>query len=290
MNPNSRVYIFDQVGSNTFILHSGLYRFELWGAAGGGGIYGGKGAYAKGVLRLPFRKEFQYNIGGQGKTPPNKTKECIEGGFNGGGKGGASYNANYSSGSSGGGATDIRTSSDIDSRIIVAAGGGGSSGVPKDMGIPNIYPLRGGSGGNETGEAGEVHDEYKNAVGVANQTAGFEKGNGQDGRNSTILDDNGAEGSGGAGGGYWGGYALQDSGVSSNSGGGGGSSYVNTTFYDTELIAGNQLMPLPSGENGIGNSNDGYIRITLLSPITTQTPTKQFQFFILHFGILSLNK
>ena len=66
-------------------LSAGVYRFELWGANGGGN-FGGKGGYSSGILFLKTKRIFYINVGSHGE-PPNGHKGG-KGGCNGGGDGG----------------------------------------------------------------------------------------------------------------------------------------------------------------------------------------------------------
>lgn len=201
------------------------YRIELWGAAGGDGTgtagqnqsvgsHGGRGAYTKGEIVLnPDRTLYVY-VGGAGKYGSGKSSyKGPVGGYNGGGNGG-----NSGSGS-GGGATDVRlvggawdNLTSLESRIMVAAGGGGT-----DDYNGTLYGSNDGSGG--PGGALESNGAYINGVLTityfATQTygGGFGKG-----ANVTTNTD-----TGGAGGGYYGGVASNNS----AGGGSGGSSYIS---------------------------------------------------------------
>ena len=283
----NKIFQFYEISkSENITLKSGIYLFEAWGAAGGGNN-GGKGAYVSGIFTIKTEQTLQINIGGKGKTPSNKEPINIDGGFNGGGCGGKAYSDVYSSGSSGGGATDVRLNNSIDSRILVAAGGGGSSGVSGS----NVT-FYGGAGGADIGERGQTFIEYENKTILANQTFGYlPKGQGQNGRDTTEYADGGAEGNGGAGGGYWGGFALQNRGNYTFAGGDGGSSFIDNNFFsNTKKISGSSLMPLPSGKQGYGNSDNGYLKITELTITSNYTTFLKTQLFILHFCILHLNK
>lgn len=98
---------------------SGQYVFECYGA----GISTSKGSFAKGTIGLEKNEMVYIYVGGQNNT------------FNGGGAGGAVWHSASNSGGSfsenvysdnGCGATDVRIASELDTRLIVAGGGGGN--------------------------------------------------------------------------------------------------------------------------------------------------------------------
>lgn len=119
----------------------GSYKLQVWGAQGGSNAAdssysitaktGGKGGYSDGVLTLSSKQTVRVYVGGQGTSS--------SGGYNGGGS--TTGSSSYSTGTSGqdgyefgiskmgggGGATDIRLSSDLYSRMIVAGGGSGGA-------------------------------------------------------------------------------------------------------------------------------------------------------------------
>ena len=104
----------------TLQLEKGVYRFECWGAQGA--YTGGKGAYTKGDIRVKKRRNFYLYTGREGQN------DNAAGSFNGGGPGQRN----------GGGASDIRLVSgawdnfeSLKSRIMVAAGGGGTDPLGK---------------------------------------------------------------------------------------------------------------------------------------------------------------
>ena len=182
---------------------TGEYKIELWGSQASG-----NGAYTAGTASFDYGTELFLYIGSTNST------------FNGGGP----Y---ASSATDGAGATDIRffglyTPSDEDlawnsttglnSRVMVAAGGGGldqwSSGYP------------GGAGGGLTGYNGSGDHS---PVG-GNQTSGGTTFGGD--YNGTFGKGGRGEGWGGGGGaGYYGGSGGRNS--STGNGGAGGSSYIS---------------------------------------------------------------
>ena len=98
---------------------SGQYVFECYGAGTGNS----KGSFAKGTIGLKKNETIYIYVGGQNNT------------FNGGGQGGAVWHsASNSQGSFSGnvesyhgcGATDVRIGTELETRMIVAGGGGGN--------------------------------------------------------------------------------------------------------------------------------------------------------------------
>lgn len=263
-------------------LESGVYFIELWGAQGGNGCtdnaiklqyYGGRGSYVAGNLRLYERRSFFLFIGGHGNAPSNcSAKNPTAGGYNGGGAAGFDTHDNDNSGS-GGGSTDIRLDeNDITSRIIVAAGGSGST-----------FDSFGAPGGDLTGYS--MKCKYRKTCiepSSTNQTSGFDVGIGADGYNSGNVPDSGA------GGGYYGVYrgrseeniselAVSSSGSSFISGYPGCNSmnklrhptgspihYSNFVFTKPVMYNGNKTFLSPIGELEEGHIGNGAIKITRL--------------------------
>lgn len=98
---------------------SGQYIFECYGA----GIKTSKGSFAKGTVGLTKDETVYIYVGGQNDT------------FNGGGKGGSVHHTASNTGGTfnrkvnsdhGCGATDVRVGTGLESRLIVAGGGGGT--------------------------------------------------------------------------------------------------------------------------------------------------------------------
>lgn len=275
-------------GSQTFTVpHAGNYKVEAWGAQGSGND-GGKGGYTKGNIDMSKSEVFYVYVGGQN-------------GYNGGGAG-------CSSTLTGGGATDLRLisgawndSKSLNSRIMIAGGGGGNNydivtpghggGLSGTTGIPNgNYTAYTSTGGTQT--SGGI---------VNNHGASYTPGtNGSYAKGGTGGCDSGAYGgSYGGGGGLYGGaggsrlYGGQWS-------GGGGSSYISghtgcvavtsqtsstpksgcsngTTdiscsyhysgkkFTSTQTITGNNTMPNTTTGTSVGHLGDGYLKITYLN-------------------------
>lgn len=278
-NYNNAVFNFSYTGSyQTFIApYSGTYKFEAWGARGGGGLQnssvryrGGYGAYAAGSIHLNKGDKIYVYVGQAGYNGRANCKYCGGyGGWNGGGQGGndSNHDSAPDEGGGGGGATDFRlipTSKtttwnefeSLKSRILIAGAGSGST-----------YSRYG-----------------EDAAKVLNKTNGYALGLGQKGYAASS-------GSGGGGGGYFGGISNQCDGCQ----GYGGTSYVSGStddlaldvekstsatdtyltsdsihysglrFYDITKINGASVMPDYTGTSTMtGNNNNGYAKITIL--------------------------
>ena len=241
-------------------LSPNVYLFEGWGASGGGTV-SGNGGYTSGVLKLNESRTFYIIVGGQGADATNLQKRA-EGGCNGGGSGGygGRNNGGYCmSGTGGGGATDVRLMNDknaLDERILVAAGGGGSS---------DRVGNRGGKG-HAGGLIGSNSTGYHLISSGAGQDYGYAKGKGQNGRNGQDFKINGGEGNGGGGGGLYGGYSIQKYGEETNAGGGGGSSYISgypDCLQHHLFVFTNPIMKSGS-DSAYGRYGNGLFRISVL--------------------------
>ena len=242
----------------------GKYKIELWGAQGGNqsvkSVPGGKGAFVSGILSLSKRTKMYLFVGASGIH--NDTKKV----FGGGGKG------SVTDGGSGGGATDLRYSiDDYSSRIIVAAGGAGST-------YYDNKELHGGDAGGLTGYPGENVKNVAFSSLIQPGCGGIQSGKFPSSCFACIFgygDDSYDFGSGGGGGYYGGGKGAYYYGTVAS--GGGGSSYIsgypgcanNNLFrFQNPLIkSGKDEFLSPYGENEIGNSGNGYARITCLSKL-----------------------
>ena len=194
---------------------NGTYKVQLWGAQGGASRednkistvrVGGYGAYTAGMIELKKGQTIYIYVGGKGQD--GVKSGYAKGGYNGGGRGDYDHSDDEGAGA-GGGATDIRLTpgvwndfASLKSRIMVAAGGGGTSWT------------------SPIGYAGDLTSPATAASKGATQTTGYAFGVGQDGvfkySNKTV---------GGGGGGYYGGYGTA---ISSNvSNGAGGSSFIS---------------------------------------------------------------
>jgi hypothetical protein len=170
----------------------------------------------KHTWKVPAGDIYYIFVGGAGS-------EDGKGGYNGGGAGNGGGYGGY-------GATDIRTASDLNSRIIIAGGSGGFSPGCVSTLYPDCYHggeagCPGGSGGDESANPNELGSYGgKGATQSAGGVGGYyneasytgDKGALGIGGNAAI---NTFAAGGGGGGGYYGG------GGGSGTGGGGGSSY-----------------------------------------------------------------
>ena len=261
----SREYTFNFVNSaQTVVLNSGIYSFECWGASGCSyysKIKGGKGAYVFGKIRIDSKRKFYVYVAPEGKSYNERP-------FGGGGWGDLA----------GGGSSDIRlikgdSFESLKSRLIIAAGGGGSDSLEG-----------GGSGGALEGKNSQ--SGYSKGASQTEPGTGFLPG--EFGVGGGIRD--GTDRNGGGGGGYYGGGSGKTQG---NYGGSGGSSFIsghfgcdaifqNSTkekiyhtgrpfhysgfvFYDTLMIDGDSLMPGIASETQTGNEGNGFVRIRLIS-------------------------
>jgi hypothetical protein len=110
---------------------------DLYGAQGGGGVFGGPGGRVRAILAVSPGDVFQVNVGGAGGWNGA--------GFNGGG---AATNSTFG----GGGGTDLRKNGTaLANRVVVAGGGGGAS---SDVTWASPTQGVGGAGGGLAGGAG----------------------------------------------------------------------------------------------------------------------------------------
>lgn len=138
----------------------------------------------------------------------------------------------------------IRTGAGLADRIIVAGGGGAG----------NAHGDKGGVGGGEFGGTSTTGGSG------ASQTIGFALGLGQ------SVSSDGHNGSGG--GGYYGGYSTSTHPFA----GGGGSGYI-VGLASAQNVGGNLSMPAPSGGTQIGQTGNGYARITSPGSPAVGSPT-----------------
>ena len=210
------------------VFQPGKYRFECFGGKGGGDE-GGNGGYSSGIIKFSKEQILFLFVGAQGAKADCET-------FGGGGIGAID-------GYTGGGATDFRiedsdSSKTLESRIIVAGGGGGQTKW-------RIIAAGGYGGGIKGGDSsiGIDQDEYGFIKPFpsygANQTSGgigtlsysstgkpgYEKGtDGTFGKGGSSQRK--SMEAGGGGGGYYGGASSND-GYAGVSGGSGGSSFIS---------------------------------------------------------------
>lgn len=199
-------------------------RFDLYGAQGGQGAQssrgGGLGGRVTGSLTAVPERLLIY-VGGSGVKGAG-----VGGGFNGGGDAGKGHGDE----GSGGGATDLRMTSALEDRVVVAGGGGGTGGYNwSNAGL-------GGNGGGLTAGAGGWAQAAPGLGGsqTSGGTAGLPNGGSAGSAGSLGIGGRGASsffsGGGGGGGGYFGGGgggSDTDSCCYNAGGGGGGSSFAD---------------------------------------------------------------
>ena len=230
------------------------YKIECWGASGGQAQinYSGCGGYVSGEILLTKFQTLYVYIGQRGNNVNQYSSTYM---FNGGGY--ANVQGTYC-GACGGGATDIRTTSgdwdnstSLNSRIMIAAGGGGVNGYENVFGCAGgldgydgivmdaQYQIYQGKGATQT--AGGAAPETW--TGSQNGTAGTLGKGGIGGRNNESTTYGGGSGGGG---GLYGGSGSSGMGFGVWSGGG-GSSYISghpgcmaktLTFTNTIMIDG----------------------------------------------------
>lgn len=274
--------------------HLGVYQLEAWGASGGSmsgtGIdsvgnsrdvityEGGKGAYTSGIILLDKGTSLYVYVGGEGVSnvsfTPNPSN--VNGGYN----GGAALNEASQSqfGATGGGATDFRLHSGawntmvgLNSRIMVAAGGGGANFRNQGYGEGS-----GGAGGALHGENGAealtlgsyFRSDY--SLGYVVGTGGTQIGAGYGERHlldgSVVKEETNLDGSyslqggfgyGGfgqsaGGGGYYGGAGALSGGA------GGGSSYISGYSGCVAVTSASDSTPKVGCVDGTANVQCSY--------------------------------
>ena len=268
---------FQYTGSpQSFEFDPGVYRFELYGASGGGTLPG-YGAYVSGTLKLVKTRVLHIYVGQKGVSGSNTA-------WNGGGKG-TTY------GSSGGGSTDIRLEggswdsfSSLKSRIIVAGAGGGSqaSGYYKKAGDAGMFSGKDGQKSSESSTVTIAKGGLQTSVGVAGTGSNQNGRNGEFGKggHGSVGDGNGN----GGGSGYFGGGGSGTSpGVVGS--GAGGSSFVsglngckailreslenNTQFSDSSVhYSGLKFVDISYKEGSDSQwNNNGMVKISYIRPV-----------------------
>ena len=235
----------------------GFYFLECWGAAGSTIIdtdkngltvtaNGGKGGYSSGVVVFQKTNKLYLHIGGSANiTNALETSQPLNNTYN-----GCLNDAKNIYDGMGGGATDFRTksgnwSSNFDSRIIVAGGGGAGRAYIHSTNVN----FTGGDGGGVEGEPGiglicdSGYGTIENYFTPQCSNSSLWHGNGSFGYGY------GGEWSGG-GGGYYGGGSVF------NGAGGGGSGYIGNLQSIGKYIAKTST----SSHNGFG-----YAKITILT-------------------------
>lgn len=177
--------------------------FEVDMCAGQGGSWGGLGGYVQATISALPLSTLNIYVGGWGQQ------------FNGGGSSGSRTQP----GMGGGGASDVRTGSDLESRLVIAGGGGAGGNCD-----PVCY---GGAGGGFIGGKGQYDAEYPpnvepNGFGGTQATGGRcgipIPGGSKEAASGALGQGGASQGGGAGGGGYYGG------GSSWGAGGGGSSS------------------------------------------------------------------
>lgn len=194
--------------------------FEVYGAQGGAG--GGLGGFVSGMLsNLP--SELFIAVGEAGIRGADSA-----GGFNGGGASGGLYG----NPGSGGGASDIRVSTALTDRIVVAGGGGGYGGPVGGNGGPGggeiSFP-----GSTAQGEGGAGGTQLQGGAGGSSNKSEIDGEDGQLGLGGAGGSGSDSFGGAGGGGGYFGGGgggADSDPCCTDAGGGGGGSSFADRAF------------------------------------------------------------
>lgn len=239
-------------------LFPGIYTMECRGAQGGmysSGHAGPYGASAKGTLELREKNTLYIYAGQMGANYPGNQSSPAP--FNGGGEG-------YGGGGDGGSASDIRLEGgewnnvqSLRSRIMVAAGGGGS----------DLSSL-GGFGGSITGGSALYTQAGNPGYGATQTSSGQRPGIQLQGGFGFGGSGAGIDG-GGGGSGWYGG----SSGNNGHDGGGGGSSFISghslCDAVDAEGVHTHQSLHF-SGRRFINplmspgvNSGHGRVRITV---------------------------
>lgn len=229
----------------TFVVPVGVtsVEVELLGGRGGSsmGTSGGRGDRVTGSVDVTAESTLYVYVAGNG------TQNA--GGYNGGGSPGAP--ANRSSMAGGGGATDLRTASDLTSRLAVAGGGGGA--------------VAGYEGGDAQQPGDSFLDLPENLAQPGSQTAGGVGGVAAPG----LLLNSGAPGTlgfGGAGGDY------RAPGNPTGGGGGGGGFYGGGggLSNDSGSGAGGSSL-VPDGGSSAPSDQAPAARITYEVPIEAVT-------------------
>jgi hypothetical protein len=219
-------------GEQTFVVPSGVHFLQVHLAGGHGGNGGGNGGAAAevlGGLEVQPGETLYVEVGGNGET----AGEGGAGGFNGGGNGGGA------GAGGGGGASDIRLVPrlgflSLESRLIVAAGGGGGAGSGENAGgAGGGAGSAGGTseGGNEGGGAGTGSTGGGGGFGCSLSGSTGELGSGGAGGAGFEVNSGGGGGGGLYGGGGGGGGCGAGGG-----GGGGGSSFIPSSGLETTAV------------------------------------------------------
>ena len=251
-------------------LDTGTFKFECYGAQGGGGedYMGGFGGISIGVFTAFIDTTLWMYIGGM--------PSGAAGGWNGGGSGAMPFG--------GGGATDIsryggewNSVKHLYSRIIVAGGGGGGQ---YDTPGSEYMKFRGGHGGGVYGKDGlgnqHGYGAGPNYPGPLSPTYGTAYGArmggfGYGGDNTGWA----GESVGCGGSGWYGGSA--GGGAGSNGSGGGGSGYVycnsRKMYYPNGCLLDDTFLLAEPEMYDASNTGNGYIVITKLNALSERRNT-----------------
>lgn len=223
--------------------------FDVYGAQGGRS--GGRGGHVSGDFAA-IPSSLNVYVGGAGGVG-----NSVPGGYNGGGVSGAGHGDQ----GSGGGASDLRTSTLLSDRIVVAGGGGGTGGwIGGTGGNGGLTVASAGSRGTTAGTAGGGGSQVTGGtagLGVNNNGNGVAGALHQGGLGGTGT----VAGGGGGGGGFYGGGGGGSDNLSGGfdgAGGGGGSSFAT--------------MALTSGvthQNGVRNGNGQVVLSYTFAPKVT---------------------
>lgn len=208
----------------------------LYPYTGNGSQPGGYGGYSRGIIFLK-KSTLLYLVTGN------------QDGFNGGGSGAiytGSQRTTYAG--NGGGASDIRIgTNDVNYRVMVAGGGGGSTGYNTDITTKQ--------GGGETGNSPGGEDYYGTQT-TAGANGGFGYGGDAVDNSSTY-----GYGPGGGGGGWYGGGSYRN--LSNDRVNGGGSGYILTSssYKPTGYALSSEYYLTDASTTTYNWSGDGYIDI-----------------------------
>jgi len=225
----------------------------MFGAGGGKSdvreISGSKGGVSGGTFTFVKDQEYRLVVGTAGRTPG--------GGFPGGGTGGGT--AGNGDGRGGGGGYSglfLGTITHANS-IMIAGGGGGSTGDPGF----------GGDGGGTVGQTAFQTFAGRSGGGGTQTAGGVGKGGNESG---SELQGGSATNAGAGGGGYYGGGGGDPGSTISDGAGGGGSGYIHPTLITDgfTLQREDDLAKYPGGTERNGN-----ITITRVAAVKTITTT-----------------
>lgn len=161
------------------------------GAAGGAGAFfgdGGRGGQATAMVAVSAGRSLVVMVGGAGgKAETTSTHRMTNGGYNGGGSGCLSFECAfgpaYTIEAGGGGASDLRLSSDLGSRLLVAGGGGGSARFGGSGGAGGAGPFN-GTPGQGDGSSSNVRQPGSGGGYLGGASTGYSGGGGS----SFVLD------------------------------------------------------------------------------------------------------